>query len=71
MLDLTRREKSLPRAKLIHWASKIREDGAVSALCFAKARPMGLTKATWTQEEHLVTCPKCKRILAPDPRVKP
>ena len=48
-----------PRAKIVHRASRIRSDGAVSALCFARPRPINLNVASWTNRDEAVTCKKC------------
>ncbi len=47
-----------------HRASKIRDDGRVSALCFKRPRAIDLQVASWTINAHLVTCLKCKRLQA-------
>lgn len=47
------------KPKVIHRARKIREDGAVSAACFATPRPINLQVATWTIRDDAVTCRKC------------
>jgi hypothetical protein len=53
-----------PNPKIYHFAAKINERGDVSALCFAKPRPINLRVASWTNRRTAVTCPKCRRILA-------
>lgn len=47
-----------------HWAAKINGNGDVSALCFAKPRPINLRVASWTNRADAVTCPKCQKMLA-------
>lgn len=49
--------------RLIHRGDKIRADGAVSALCFSSPRAIDLGRATWTNRDDAVTCPKCRRLL--------
>ena len=56
--------KPFPLAKLYHKAGKMRSDGAVSALCFARPRAIDLTRALWTIRPEAVTCPKCKKVMA-------
>lgn len=46
-----------------HYASKIRPDGAVSALCYSKPRAIDLSRASWTNRRSDVTCKKCKALL--------
>ncbi|CAB4190032.1 hypothetical protein UFOVP1193_30 [uncultured Caudovirales phage] len=53
-----------PNAKIYHMASKINQDGGVSALCYAKPKAINLRSASWTNRRTAVTCPKCQRILA-------
>lgn len=48
--------------KIVHRAGKTRPDGAVSAQCFAKPRPIDLKRATWTLRREAVTCPKCRAL---------
>lgn len=47
-----------------HYAAKMRNDGAVSALCFAKPRAIDLKRATWTNRKVAVTCKKCLARIA-------
>lgn len=42
----------------------IREDGAVSALCFKRPRKIDLTRSSWTIRDEAVTCSKCLALLA-------
>jgi hypothetical protein len=49
--------------KIIHRGVSIRADGAVSALCFVKQRKIDLSRASWTNRDHAVTCPICKKML--------
>ena len=49
--------------KILHRAAKIRNDGAVSAKCFASPHPIDLTRALWTIRDEAVTCPRCRRVM--------
>jgi hypothetical protein len=42
----------------------MRDDGAVSALCFKRPREIDLSKSTWTICDEDVTCPKCLALMA-------
>ena len=57
-----RSPSSVPR-RLTHFAAQVREDGAVSALCFSKPRKIDLSRAVWTNREEAVTCPRCLKIM--------
>lgn len=46
-----------------HRAKSVRDDGAVSALCFSRARAIDLRKASWTIVDVQVTCKDCLRIM--------
>jgi hypothetical protein len=52
-----------PRPKPVHYANLMREDGAASALCFAKPHPIDLRRASWTNRREAATCPKCLRLF--------
>jgi hypothetical protein len=52
----------LPR-KTIHMAHMVSENGEVSALCYAKLRPIDLKTSTWTNRPEAVTCTQCKRAI--------
>lgn len=52
------------RPKLYHKAAALREDGAVTALCFSSPRPIDLKVALWTIRDDAVTCPRCRKALA-------
>ena len=52
-----------PKPRVRHKADKIREDGAVSALCFSQPRAIDMKRATWTTSDDAVTCEKCTAIL--------
>jgi hypothetical protein len=52
-----------PNPKIYHRAKSIREDGAVSALCFKQERPINLRIASWTNRDEAVTCPKCRALM--------
>lgn len=56
--------------KPYHFASKIRADGAVSALCYAQPRKIDLRRALWTIRRDAVTCFRCLALLAELDRVK-
>jgi len=49
--------------KKYHKAAKSDGRGSVSALCFARPRPINLAHALWTLRDEAVTCPKCLRII--------
>jgi hypothetical protein len=53
-----------PRSKTYHMAGAMRDDGAVSALCYERPRPISLRRASWVMRAEDVTCPKCLRVLA-------
>ncbi len=48
----------------VHMASLLNPNGDVSALCFAKPRPINLRVATWTNRREAVTCAVCATRLA-------
>lgn len=50
-------------SKPIHMADKVNPRGGVSAICFARPRPIDLKRATWTTSARAVTCPKCIDVL--------
>ena len=52
------------KQKSLHLAGGVREDGSVSAACFAKPRAIDLKRASWTLRPDAVTCPECRKILA-------
>lgn len=56
--------KAGPRVRIRHMADKIREDGAVSAVCFMTPRPIDMKRSTWTIRAEAVTCPKCIKAMA-------
>lgn len=51
------------RQRVYHFAAKVRADGAMSALCYRRPRPIDLRLALWTIRREAVTCPKCKALL--------
>lgn len=55
-----------PRPKIVHMAKHVRGDGSVSPLCAVKRRAINLKVASWTMQDHLVTCEKCKKALTDD-----
>jgi hypothetical protein len=59
----TTKPRRAPKPKIIHRAGKIRPDGAVSARCFVRPRPINLRLSTWTIRDLAVTCPKCLEII--------
>ena len=58
-------------SKKVHRAAGMRSDGAVSALCFKRRRPINLDVASWTNRDDAVTCLKCMRILKARPPSSP
>lgn len=50
--------------KPIHFAAKIRPDGAVSALCSKTPRAINLNVSSWTLRREAVTCRKCVASFA-------
>jgi hypothetical protein len=52
-----------PFEKKYHRAKRIRDDGAVSALCFVKDRRIDLSRAGWVMDDKRVTCPDCLKII--------
>lgn len=49
--------------KVYHLASRVCEDGRVSALCFNRSGPpraINLNHALWTTDIKAVTCPRCR-----------
>jgi hypothetical protein len=60
-----------PRPKVIHLAGMMRDDGAVSAACSPKPRPIDLRRATWTIRRDAVTCPPVpRRPRSDEPRTR-
>lgn len=53
-----------PYQKKYHMGGKIRQDGAVSALCFDPPRPINLAKERRTIVPSAVTCPHCRKLMA-------
>lgn len=52
-----------PVGKLFHMP-KFLADGAVSAICFSKDRPINLRLSSWSRRAEDVTCPRCKKKMA-------
>lgn len=52
-----------PKSRVRHLAKSIRNDGAVSAMCFARPRAIDMKRATWTTDRKAVTCSKCAEIV--------
>lgn len=65
----------LPPTRVYHRAALIDGQGRVSALCSPKPRAINMKRATWTNRDEAVTCPKCiaaikaKRAAAPEPKL--
>lgn len=60
----TRRDDPYFDVKVYHYAAKVREDGVVSALCYARPRPINLARGqSWTLLAAQVTCSRCRRKL--------
>lgn len=45
---------------IVHMADKVRADGEVSALCYARPRPINMDRASWTFTRRFVTCRACQ-----------
>ncbi len=56
--------KKAPK-RVVHRAGQIRSDGAVSARCFKRPRPIDMKRASWTTTAAGVTCPRCKALETP------
>lgn len=52
-------------AKPIHRAKLITGDGRVSPLCAKRPRAIDLARASWTNRDEAVTCPRCLDVLRP------
>ena len=52
------------RPKRVHRARLLRNDGAVSALCFKLPQRVNLKRANWTICDELVTCRKCLKLIS-------
>ena len=52
------------KPKVRHRAGLMRDDGAVSALCFKTPHAINLKRATWTNRDEAVTCQKCLAVIA-------
>ena len=60
----SRRDDPYFDRKVYHMAGACRDDGAVSALCYATVRPINLARGqSWTMVEAQVTCRRCRRKL--------
>ena len=53
----------LPPTRMYHRGAQVDPKGRVSALCFAKPRPIDMRRASWTLADAFVTCPKCKALI--------
>lgn len=60
-----------PAPRIYHRALGIREDGAVSALCFKSPRAINMKVSTWTIRDEAVTCPHCLEIINARGSVRP
>lgn len=54
--------------RIYHRGSLINPRGGVSALCFAKPRAIDMKRATWTNRDEAVTCPKCLALIKRGPQ---
>lgn len=63
MTDQKTTSRPAPKSRVYHRAKGIREDGAVSALCFKIPRAINLKAASWTIRDEAVTCPLCLEII--------
>ena len=45
--------------KIVHRAKMVNARGNVSPLCAKVPRSINLRKATWTNRDDAVTCPRC------------
>jgi hypothetical protein len=52
------------KPKTVHRGTHVNAEGGVKALCYGVPRAIDLTRATWTNRDEAVTCPKCRRIIA-------
>lgn len=52
-----------PKPKAVHRGKLVDEHGNVSALCYARPRPIDLSKATWTNRDEAVTCRRCLALM--------
>jgi len=50
--------------RIIHKATKVNQNGNVSALCFKSPRSINMKTSTWVLRDEAVTCPRCLVILA-------
>ncbi|HEV2674177.1 MAG TPA: hypothetical protein VGV37_06505 [Aliidongia sp.] len=68
MIDQKTTNPKAPGPRIYHRAKGIREDGAVSALCFTSPRAINMKVATWTIRDEAVTCPRCLEIIGQSKR---
>lgn len=52
------------KPRTVHLGTHVNAAGGVKALCYGVPRSIDLTRATWTNRQEAVTCPKCLRIIA-------
>lgn len=53
----------LPPTRPYHRGTLINQRGGVSVLCFASPRAINLKRASWTNRDEAVTCPKCLALM--------
>lgn len=51
------------RHELVHRGHLVNSRGGVSALCFSRPRSINLGRATWTNRDEAVNCPRCLALL--------
>lgn len=61
--DHNLRKGPAPKKRIAHLGAKVREDGAVSALCFKSPRAIDMVRSTWVMRKEAVTCSKCRAII--------
>lgn len=49
--------------KIVHRAKLINSDGVVSPLCAKRPRAIDLRRASWTNRDGAVTCPRCRKLM--------
>lgn len=49
--------------RVYHRGYLVNQRGGVSALCFKSPRAISLGKATWTNRDEAVSCPKCLKVM--------
>jgi len=56
----------LCRCRIVHRAHLVNSNGGVSPLCAKKPRVLDLRRATWTNRDGSVTCPRCLALMRID-----